>query len=348
MSEIYINKDDIKSIVESYANENTSFVIKSFVDNDNFKRCRCFINGKDCMVHFYIKKDSVRVQPVGKNIEECNLLVKYVESKGFCKNVAVRQFVFPCSKSIIDGLVKYVTDECNGLVTCLRIGNMYKFTGYNGDELTFHFYPSTNNAMIQGRPFHAYSIVVSYLSGLSEFSFDQVVEINNVFAKMNTPSSSIRSEMQSKLGNVYLFLDEALLKSISGSLTLLKQKADSEDYTGCVTGSFKALEGYLKKVLVQKYNYRLEKNNTFSMFHRERGNPSLIDLDANITKDAKEELHRLYALYSNKRNVYLHTTIDPSQTRIIETLKEAQELSDEILHAINYSYPVFFEQIKAV
>ncbi len=342
MSEIHINKDDIKSIVESYVRENSTFVIKSFVDNDIKKTCCCFINGKECKIIFYIKKNSVRIQPVGKNIDECNLLIKFIKSKGFSTNVAVNQFVFSCAKEIVDNLVKYVTDECHGLLTYTQNGNLYKFTGYNGDVLTFTFYPQTNKAMIQGRPFHAYSIVVSYLSGLSEFSFDQIVEINNAFVQMNTPSSSIRNEMQSKLGDAYSYLDEALIKSISGSLTLLKQKAICEDYTGCVTGDFKALEGYLKKILSQKYSYRLEKKNTFSMFHRDRRNPSRIDLDVNITKDAKEELNKLYALYSNKRNVYLHSTVDPSQTRIIETLKEAQDLSDEILQTIKYSYPTIF------
>lgn len=343
MGEIYINKDDIKTIVESYVSENNMFVIKSFVDNDSQKICQCFINGKECKIVFYIKKNSVRIQPVGKNIDECNLLIKYIESKGFSKDVAVNQFAFSCTKVIVENLVKYVTEECNCLITCSQNGNLYRFTGYNGDVLTFTFYPQTNKALIQGRPFHSYSIVVSYLSGLSEFSFDQIVKINNAFAQINTSSSSIRNEMKSKLGDAYSYLDEALLKSISGSLTLLKQKVSCEDYTGCVTGDFKALEGYLKKILSKKYNYKIEKRNTFSMFYRSRKNPSRIDLDVNIHEEAKEELNKLYALYSNKRNVYLHSTVDPSQTRIIETLKEAQNLSDDILHTINYSYTIIFK-----
>ncbi|NLW48278.1 MAG: hypothetical protein GXY86_13215 [Firmicutes bacterium] len=343
MAEIHINKDDIKSIVESYKRENAKFVIKSFIDNDKHKRCLFFINGKECIIDFYIKKNCVKIQPTGKNIEECNLLVEFIKSKGFSTDVAVKQFTFSCTKVVIDNLVEYIRDECNGIVTYSQNGNIYKFTGYNGDELTFTFYPQKNKAMIQSRPFHAYSIVVSYLSGLPEFSFDQIVEINNAFSEMNTPSASIRNEIQNKLRDSYSYLDEALLKSISGSLTLLKQKASCEDYTGCVTGDFKALEGYLKKILTQKYNYRFEKGNTFSMFYREKGNPSKIDLDDNIHEDAKKELNKLYNMYSNKRNVYLHSTVDPSQTKIIETLKEAQDLSDEILQTIKDSYQIIFK-----
>lgn len=343
MAEIHINQDDIKSIVESYARENSTFVIKSFTDDVSKKICRCFINGKECTIVFYIKKDRVKILPIGKNTDECNMLIDFIKLKGFSTDISVNQFVFPCTKTAVDNLLEYVGDECNGIVTCTQNGNLYKFVGYNGDILTFTFYPQTNKAMIQGKPFHAYSIVMSYLSGLKEFSFDQIVDINNAFADMNTPSTAIRHEMQIKLKNAYTYLDEALLKSISGSLTLLKQKASSEDYTGCVTGEFKALEGYLKKILSQKYNYRLENKNSFSMFYKDKGKPSKIDLDVNMHKDAKNELIKLYTMYSNKRNVYLHSTVNPSQTRIIETLREAQELSDDILDTINESYLIIFK-----
>ena len=343
MAEIQINKNDIKSIIESYEEENRTFVIKSFIDDDNKKSCKCFINGKECKINCYIKKNSVNIIPIGKNVDECNLLIKYIESKGFSTSIDVKQFVFSCTKNVVGALVKHVRDECTGVVTCSRSANIYKFTGYNGDVLTFTFYNQTNKAMIQGRPFYAYSIVMTFLSGLSEFSFDQIVEINNTFTEINTPSDSIRYEMKKKLRNSYSYLDEALLKSISGSLTLLKQEASSEDYTGCVTGDFKALEGYLKKILSQKYSYRLEKKNTFSMFYRENGKSSKIDFNIQIQKNAKKELFKLYALYKNKRNVFLHATVNPSQTRIIESLKEAQDLSDEILQTIKDSYTTIFE-----
>lgn len=345
MAKIYINKDDIKSIIESYKNENSTFVVKSFVDEDKKKICNCFINGKKCRIDIYIKKNCVNIIPVGNNAEESNLLINYIESKGFPANVSARQFVFPCTRTIVNALIGYIENECIGLVSHIRTQNenIHKFRGYNGDELTFTFYPQSNKAMIQGKPYHAYSIVVSFLSSLPYYTFKQIVDINNAFAEVNTPITSIRNEIQEKLGDAYLFLDEALLKSISGSLALLKQKNIIEDYTGCVTGEFKALEGFLKKILSQKYNYRMEKNNTFSMFYKEKGNLSKIDLDSSIPEDAKNALNRLYYIYSNKRNVYLHSTIGPSQTRIIETLKEAQELSDEILKTINETYQIIFK-----
>lgn len=343
MAEIYINTNDIVPIIESYKKENNTFVIRSFIDNGNRKRCQFYLNGKDCIIDFYIKKNCVKIMPVGNNVNESNLLIDFISEKGFSTDVNVAQFSFVCTKEIVDQLVTYINEDCVGLVNCLHNGNIYKFIGYNGDTVTFTFYNSTNNAMIQGKPFYAFSIITTFLSSLPNFSFDDIINLNNTFAGMNTPASSIRIDMQSKLDDAYLYLDEALLKSISGSLALLKQKASSEDYTGCVTGEFKALEGYLKKILTSKYGYRLTKKDTFSMFHKDKiTGKTEIEQNSAISNESKTALMKLYNIYSNKRNVYLHSTIDPSQTRIISTLKEALALSDEILQAIKESYKVIF------
>jgi len=322
---------------------NSTFAIKSFIDKDVQQICEFYINGKECKIIFHIKKNTVNIQPTGKNIEECNILVKYIESKGYSTDMAANQIVFSCTRNIVEDLIKYIQEDCIGLVNCSQDDDIYRFIGYHGDKLTFTYYPQTNRAMIQGKPFLVYSIVLSFLSTIPEFSFEQLVELNINFTNVKTSSNSIRAEIENKLGNAYSYLDEALLKSISGSLTLLKLTTNCEDYTGCVTGIFKALEGYLKKILNQKYNYRLERNNSFSMFFIDNGKPSRIELDTNIPKDVKHELNNLYSLYKHKRNVYLHTTAEPSQTRIIETLKEAQDLSDEILLKIKDSYPIIFK-----
>ncbi|MDL2280852.1 hypothetical protein LJC10_03215 [Selenomonadales bacterium OttesenSCG-928-I06] len=344
MAEIYINKDDIDLIIQSFEDEDSSFVVRSILGDDSKKRCVFYLNGKECKIDIYLKKGPINILPVGnKNIDETNRLIDYIAQKGFSTNTETLQYTFPCTKNIVDSLEQYIKEDCIGIVRCEKAGNIYKFTGYNGDVVTFTFYEQTNNAMIQSKPFHAYSIVTTYLSTLPHYSFEDIVNLNNSFAGMNTPASAIRIQMQNTLGNVYNYLDEALLKSISGSLTLLRQQTSCEDYTGYLTGNFKALEGYLKKLLVQKYNYTLTRDSTFSMFHIDKATrTSPIDQNSEIPKKCISELKRLYSIYSNKRNVYLHATVDPSQTSIIPTLKEAISLSDEILKAISESYSIIF------
>ena len=343
MAKVLINQNDLEKIINSYKDENNTFVFGSFSGTDRKKTCVCFINGKDCKIDFFVKKQSTNILPVGKNIDESNLLIKYIASKGYSADVPVNQVVFLCKKQTINSLIEFIKEEFSDTISIIHQGNIYRFQGYNGDIVTFTFYPSTEKVMIQGKPYQTFGIIITFLATLMEVSFEQIVGIGNAIVGTKISCESIRDEIKSKLGNAYSYMDEALLKSISGSLSMLKHTRKCEDYTGCLTGIFKALEGFLKKTLTQNYSYKINKNNSFSMFYRQNGIPSEIDNDTNILAEAKKELISLYELYKSKRNIYLHATVDPSLTSIIENLKNAQDIADEILSAIKKSYSVIFQ-----
>lgn len=347
--EIYINPNDIEDYIKDYQKINSDFVFSNYIKALNKEEylCNFFILGKPCKVRFFIKtkKMSVKMLPIGKNVEESNKLINYLGEIGYPINsVSPKQSVFPCDKKTIGELVKCVEDEFSSEIQIeYHRNNRIRFIGYNKDHIDITFYPTTNNAMLQGRPFKTFGIIITLLSQLSTLSFDNVIEINNMFAPTKVSSKEIRRTIQSKLLNSYKYLDEALIKSLSGSITSLQTIKDSEDYTCCVTGAFKTLEGYLTKVLVHKYGYKIDKKNKFSMFYKENGNPSQIEKDTSIDKLEKEYLLKLNKIYSNKRNVFLHATIDPSQTRIIEEWQEAKELVDEIIENIEKSYNIFYK-----
>lgn len=350
MAEIYMNLDDLESTIRSFSKQNNTFVLRSFRGNDQKKRCHCFIAGKECKIDFHLKKNNaIRILPVGNNIKESSYLIDHIVAQGLDAKTKVKQFTFPCNKNIVDSLKIYVNEELINIISIdqdKKNDNLYRFTGYHNDVLTFTFYPSTDKAMIQGRPLQVYNIIVTYLSTITDISFDTIVNINNAFNNTTLTSDFIRNEIKNKLGSIYHYLDEALLKSLSGSFSSLKQITRSEDYTGCLVGVFKTLEGYLSKVLTQKYAYRMEKHHKFSMFYKCQGAPSNIDNDSNIEQDCKKHLINLYNFYSDKRNVYLHATTDPAQTRIIPSLQEAQDLADDILNEISKSYDAIFKNYE--
>ena len=248
---------------------------------------------------------------------------------------------------MIDDLILFLQTDFDNLITIdMKPNNRIRIIGYNKDYIDITFYPSTSKAMIQGRAFTTYSIVTTFLSQFPLFTFDSIIEMNNVFLNSSLSVDTIRNEMREIIGDeAYNYLDEALLKSISGSISALKIMRNSEDYTGCVAGIFKALEGYLKKLLTEKYEYKLGTSKSvekFWMFQKENG-AYIIDDNADISAEELIELHKLYRLLKNKRNVYLHSSSIPSTTAIIETLAEAKDLADEILIAINQSYKVIFK-----
>ena len=341
---VYLNKNDLESIIKNYKLENNNFQFKSLTGSENKKRCKFYINGLECEIDFFLKKDgTINMIPVGsKNLDECNLLIDYIISKGLNADVKTNQFTFKLNEQSLNILLSTIKYQYSNLIRIEKNNDCYRFIGYNGDWINLTYYPTKNRAMIQGKALYTYSIVISIIVDFDEISVEDFISINNNFVNMNTPFDSIRTEMKQKLVNSYNYLDWSLLKSISGSISMLNSTSPCEDYTGHVAGMFKGLEGYLKKVLDKKYNFKFSKDAKFSMFHKDSNNQSAVDKNANVPVDAKKELNKLYSIYKNKRNILLHTTIDPSQTKIIETLQEAKDLADEILDAIENSYTVFF------
>lgn len=346
MAEIYINADDLNHFIAEYGKIDKSFGIKNIYEKGNRKICNFHLKGKECKVTFYIKKNTVNMIPEGKNKDEANLLIEYIKSKGMSTDAESQTVVFKFEEKMLQRMIEYFNEERIGLIKSVQVAeNRFKFTGYNRDEVTLSFYPQKQKAMIQGKPLQAFCIIATYLSELDDFNFDEIVELNNNFSGGTTASSIIRDEMKEKLGNAYTYLSEALKKSISGSISLLKAKIYCEDYKGCLAGAFVGLEGYLKEILKNKYHYKLQKTNTFSMFHIDRETEKCpIDLKSDITEKEKIELKKLYSLYSDKRNVYLHATIDSSLTAIIPNIKDANSLSNEIIDTIKNSYDVFFNK----
>lgn len=342
MAEVIINPNDIESIIKNYNSENNKFVFKSYVGDEKKKICKFYMNSKECRLDIFIKKKSVNIIPIGANTDEAGILLEHIMSKGFSKEMSVKQFSFDCTKEIIQKLKDYINENWYGIIKYKEDNNVIRFEGYNRDEVVIHFYSTKNKAMIQARPYETYSIIITFLTDFITLDLDKFIEFNNSFIGINKPSSVVRDEMKNKLAESYHYLDEALLKSISGSISLINQECYCEDYTGLLAGVFKGLEGYLKKILNEHYNFKLTKRDTFSMFYREKGNPSVIDMKIDIDEKEKQKLDELYSLYTNKRNVYLHATINPSLTRIITNKKEAESLADQILSTIRDSYSTIF------
>lgn len=342
--EVYVNPKDIDMLLELYKKENQTFVVRSLTKSDVKRRCLCYIEGKECTIDIFVKKDGkVRIMPIGKNIQTANKLLEFIKEKTTDANIDSQTCVITCENRVIEQLVEYFKEECNELVEVIITSNNIKFRGYNGDTVTCTFYEKSSKLVIQAKPLSTFSLVITFLSQIDGIGMNDIVNVTNKLTNQKISQEVIRDDMKSMLKKSYEYLDEALKKSIAGSLILLKRKDYSEDYSGYVTGEFKALEGYLKKVLTKQYKYKFDKKNkNFWMFAKDENGLSIIDKDINLSDAEKDCLNKLYNIYQNKRNVYLHGTIDPSQTKIVENISEVQNLSNQILATIEESYNVIF------
>ena len=343
MSEIHINPNDIETYIRTYGEINKNFVLSNYVGSNTKKTCSFFINGIPCKIDIYIKKETVNIVCIGQNKDTAAVLVDYLSSKGYSATAETKQFTFNLCSEDLEKLLCMIKEDYANLISCENINdNVYKLLGYNKDKLMLLFYPDVNKATIQGRPYFVYNIVVSYLSDIVGISFEDIVNSSNAMWGVNVPYDMIREVMKNKLGKSYNYLDEALRKTISGSICQQYSIGILEDYSVLLIGVFRGLEGYLTKVLTQKFNYKLTRFEKFRMFKKDNNGKYDIENNPTINRRVCDDLISLYKLFQDKRNVYSHSAVVPSMTAIIEDKKDAIDISDEILKAINNTYQHFF------
>lgn len=347
MAELLINKNDIENLIKSYKNVNSTFTfISSFVSGENIT-FRFYIDCKECTLIAYFKKGGCNVVATGKNIDECNKLINYLCDKCVRADVKPRDIILNCDKSISYELINYIKNEQLAIVERIRLDEeKFRITGYGGDYLTISIYNST--LYIQGKPLCVFGIILSFLDRYIDIS--SVVKHNpKIEETYETHKKIIMEDLKDRLGEAYCLLDKTHVDSMLSSYRTLQLFKYSifkcDDYSGVLTGSFKALEGYIKKVLI-KLGYSIENIKSFSMFYKDRNTKkSQIDVDDRLSEIEKKTLYELYNIYSNKRNVYLHGSGIDGDTQLITNYLDALSIFNQIVDKIKTSYEVFSNKL---
>lgn len=341
MAKILINKNALEHILNNFFNENNECT-KIFIRNSANKIiCKYVINKKECQVDIHLLKDGINPVSIGKNHEGASVLIKYLESKG-TKDEKVSQQLVLKNVSILNNILEYIRIDFEGKISIEQINNRYVLTSFYNDKLTIT--KNEKNILIQGKPYYTFNIVYTFLASLDVMSFDDYIELGQQFSEETYEPNIIREQIKQELPSAYKYMEEAQIKSISGSFSFINKNIKSEDYSSPLTGVFKALEGYIKKLLTQKFGFKLKKNGTLSPFKKDKETKQTeIDKRLDIDVKYKQELYKLHDMYNDKRNVYTHSTVDPAQMRIIQNYKEAEDLRTEVLKLIEETYKVIFE-----
>lgn len=340
MAKILINKDSLQYVLDKFFLENKNCNKKEIRFSQNKVICKFFVDRKDCQVDIHLLKNGINPICVGKNKELASILIKYLETKGTLDDQSSQQLVIKNS-DILNDILDYIESDFAGKITITTINNRYVLTSFNNDKITIT--KNEGNILIQGKPYYTFNIVLTFIASLDLISFDEYVELGNQFSEETYNANIIRDRIKQILRTSYSYMEEAQLKSISGSFSFINSNIASEDYSSPLTGVFKALEGYIKKLLTQKFNFKLTHN--LSPFRKDKKTGKTeIDLRTDIAQKDKDALYKLYDAYCDKRNVYTHSTVDPAQMRVIQNYKEAEELRDEILEIIEETYKIIFRE----
>lgn len=343
MASVLINRNDLPILIENYAKINSTFRILGVYQmkgNANGFVYDFILNGKKCAIKVYYKQKETKILPDGKNIEQSNLLIDYIKEHSLNPNIATTQIVFPASSDFCENIKNYFTIIYPESIKIEIKNNNYIFVGYNQDRLNIHQYK--DKVMIQGKPLYVFGLVINYIAENSDIELEQFSNLMCENLDVNMPFAAVRERMEILLGKSYEYIDEAIRKTLSSSIVMLAKHRNDflEDYSGCVTGAFKTLEGYLKKILKYKYGYKFNRAATFDMFDSK--NCTLKPGYIKCGKQEEKQLCVLYKLFCNKRNAYLHAKINPSMTSVIPSYMDAESIFMEIVSTIKTSYEVFF------
>jgi len=338
MTRILLDKNNLEVLVRKFFNENKDYILKQYTQDEKKHIVVFYANGVECRVDLYISNKGIK--PVlGKNKDFALHFVEFIESCGIKDELSAHQVSLPYI-DILPALIEEISTKYQDTIAITKEGNRYTIKGYNTDQIYITSYD--DKFLIQGKPYYAYQMVMGYLADNDLVKFDEFVNINQVFTNITISSNIIREKMRSLLVNSYAYMEEAQLKSISSSFSFIDKKVYSDDYSSALTGVFKGLEGFIKKVLTQEFNCKLSEKQSFSIMGKDKNDKSDFDRRQDIPEKIKNSVSSLYLLYNDTRNVYLHSTVDPKQMRIIENVEEAAELRDKVLRAIENTFNDIF------
>lgn len=342
MSKILINKDSVNHLLDMFFNTNTNFVKKEIKTSTQKTICKFYVNRKECQVDIYHCNNGINAISIGKNKELSNVLIQFLEKQGIKDDKISKQIVIN-DISIWEDIIDYIKTDFTGRIESKVQDNRIVFKGFNNDKLTM--IKNSKNIVLQGKPYYVFNIVLTFIAELDVISFDTYVSLCQQYNENAYSANIIRENIKNILKNSYSYMEETQIKSISGAYSFINKDIVSEDYSAPLTGVFKALEGFIKKLLTQHFDFKLKKqNSTLSPFRLDKKTKKTeIDLRTDISDNDKKALYLLYEVYCDKRNVYSHSTVDPSQMKIIENYKEAEELRTEVLETIEKSYNIIFK-----
>lgn len=229
------------------------------------------------------------------------------------------------SSSLDDGKAKYI---------------LYQFRGSLGDKVTLRYFIKTQRMQMQGKPLLLYNDIIGIVSDGRKF--DDVVSAQSYYCKVNVDPKEIRDEIDSVLPNVAPFLDEVHKSILSSAFVFSKIDVDLEDYSCLIFPALRVLEGYMKKLLVNKGIICNKTTTLGSLFDFD---PTQGEFIVNSSTSQKigckkhdKVLKLAYNHYYKYRHGSGHAGASDIDTMIIQDRKTADSILNETLKIMDSTY----------
>lgn len=210
------------------------------------------------------------------------------------------------------------------------------------DKITIHHYDK-NKLMVQGKPNLLFSCIITYITELVDI--DEIPKIFNQTYNLNIDKENVKDEFEFYLPNAYNQLNSKMERVLHQAVYNLHLADNMFDGTFLAQPALRVLEGFLKRIIIEK-NIALDeyiKHNGFCMFER-NGSKYQLKQNCNGTASHSEVnyLGRCYTFYHNNRHVLEHWDDPTAPLDTTKTLDchQAHDLIKRTLSIIDEFYTV--------
>ncbi|MDO9304703.1 MAG: type II toxin-antitoxin system RnlA family toxin [Sulfuricurvum sp.] len=264
------------------------------------------------------------------NFLKDNLLVADIAQASFSiKNISDEEFSLLKEYLHENAITEESVNNVNGI--------KLQFTSPYKDTMTVTRY-NNGNTLFQGKPLYVFSEIKIFLIDILDF--ENVIDIENEVYKVSIRVDEINEELMMLLSKSSSYLCETTRKMLSSALTFKKVDIALPDYTPFAFPALRAMEGYLKKSLMDK-GISICATNGFNHFDKQDDGSytlkSVHTLQINCANTTRG-IEKCYNFFNKNRHSLFHTAGVTSTTRILTNKDQATRIVDTVFKLIEETY----------
>lgn len=305
------------------------------------------VDGDQQSLDFYFRKDgSVTIVNVGTETQYTDRLKQEIVNRNIEKTTENTNCSFSSvSAESYDQLLDFL-DRIEGidLIEEKKFDapkhNYLKFKSKFGDSMVINRFEN-GTILFQGSPAYIMAQAMCFMAQKPEITEDSLNQSqSNLYASPKRSVEEVRSVLRQRLPYAYDKLDDLILKIMSPSISLSLSSPDIEieDYCCYVFPVLKALEAFLKQLLLNKGIYIddkkgfgpiLDYDENSARHHLKRRYYASIDDSTYI-----ECVEDIYHYFKQSRHSYFHANQFLVMTSMIESKCEADAIISDVLGLI--------------
>jgi RNase LS, bacterial toxin DBD domain/RNase LS, bacterial toxin N-terminal/RNase LS, bacterial toxin len=357
--ELNIDRTILKEKINTFWMMNNCQEGKYSEDKPSLHRVEYLQDGCKVMVDLYFVNNGTTTinTKVGKNQAKGEELAIYLRSELVAdQRKSINLTVKNIDRDIFDLLVTFFREveskDFNEAVVFIsqhqedQSRRIFKANSIYKDSLTLTHFQTNNTLLIQGKPLYLYNQACYFLSDYTDLKgfFDIVSKGEELPNTIDVDKQVIENNLKSLMPNAYSRVGIGILKMIQTSYTLKDISIPLDDYSCYVFPVLRALEGVIRKILLEECEYSTQdNNNSFSKVFYFNSQQSYYFIHDDFKQQINDikicgRLEPCYNYFSEQRHSLFHANDATDTSRFIATKEDAGRIIEKVIKTIEKAY----------